>query len=127
MAGTPLKNLHMFEKICGDNFSRVVLTTTMWDEVETDVGERREEQLRTDYWKAMIERGSSVQRFYQDQKSAFVVLAPIIEEVNSRSALLLQKEVVDLGLRLNQTTMGRELYSDIGELVSRHQKCMERM
>jgi len=127
MAGTPLKNLRMFEKLCGEDFKRVVLTTTMWDEVETDVGDRREEQLRTEYWKAMIERGSSVQRFYQDQKSAFGVLAPIIEEVNSRNALLLQKEVHDLGLQLNQTTAGRTLHSELGELVLRHLKCMERI
>jgi len=122
-----LKNLRMFEKLCGDDFKRVVLTTTMWDEVETDVGERREEHLRTEYWKDMIERGSSVRRFYQDQKSAFDVLAPIIDEVNGRSALLLQKEVVDLGLQLNQTTLGRVLHLDIGELVSRYQKYKERM
>jgi len=122
-----LKNLRMFEKLCGEDLRRVVLITTMWDEVETEVGERREEQLSSDYWKTMIERGSSVRRFYQDQKSAFDILAPIIDEVNGRSALLLQKEVVDLGLRLNQTTMGRVLHSDIGELVSRQQRYMERI
>ena len=127
MAGTPLKNLRMFEKLCGEDLRRVVLITTMWDEVETEVGERREEQLSSDYWKTMIERGSSVRRFYQDQKSAFDVLAPIIEEVNTRSALLLQKEVHDLGLQLNQTTAGRTLHSELGELVSRYQKYMERM
>jgi len=122
-----LKNLRMFENLCGKDFRRVVLTTTMWDEVETDVGERREEQLRSEYWKTMIERGSSVRRFHQNQKSAFDILAPIIDGVNSRSALLLQREVVDLGLQLNQTTMGRVLHSDIRELVSRYQNYMERV
>ena len=122
-----MKNLRMFENLCGKDFRRVVLTTTMWDEVETDVGEKREEQLRSEVWKTMIERGSSVRRFYQDQKSAFDILAPIIDEVNDRGALLLQKEVVDLGLQLNQTSAGRVLYSDIGELVSHYQKYMERI
>jgi len=117
----------VFEKLCGEDFRGIVLTTTMWDWVDKDEGEDREEQLRTNYWKAMIERGSSVQRFYQDQKSAFDVLAPIIDKVNSRGALLLQKEVHDLGLQLNQTTAGRTLYSEIGELVKLYQSCMDRI
>ena len=127
MARTQLENLRVFEKLCGEDFRGIVLTTTMWDWVDKDEGEDREEQLRTNYWKAMIERGSSVQRFYQDQKSAFDVLAPIIDKVNSRGALLLQKEVHDLGLQLNQTTAGRTLYSEIGELVKLYQSCMDRI
>ena len=127
MARTQLENLRVFEKLCGEDFRGIVLTTTMWDWVDEDEGKNREEQLRTEYWKAMIERGSCVRRFYQDQKSAFDVLAPIIDKVNSRSALLLQKEVHDLGLQLNQTTAGRTLYLEIGELVKLYQSCMDRI
>ena len=127
MAGTPLKNLRMFEKLCGEDFENVVLTTTMWDEVEPEVGEMREAQLKSEYWKIMIDRGSSVQRFHQDQKSAFEVLSPIINRVNTKSALLLQKEVNDLGLQLKQTTAGRTLHAELGELVTRYQKYTERM
>ena len=33
MAGTLLKNLRMFEELCGkDALKNVILTTTMWDE-----------------------------------------------------------------------------------------------
>ncbi len=99
----------------------------MWDEVEEDVGDKREGQLKTEYWRSMIERGSSVRRFLNDQKSAFNILTPIFDEVNSRSALLLQTEMNELGLQLKQTTAGRTLYSEIGELVTRHQRCMERI
>ena len=89
MSGTPLKNLRMFEKLCGEDFRNVVLTTTMWDEVEPEVGEMREAQLKAEYWKTMIDRGSSVRRFHQDQKSAFEILDPIINGVDTKSALLL--------------------------------------
>jgi len=36
----------------------------------------------------------------------------IIDEVNSRNALLLRKEMSELGLRLNRTKAGRTLYSE---------------
>jgi len=122
MWGTALKNLHMFEKLCGHDFRGIVLVTTMWDEVERGVGEARETQLKWEYFKHLIDRGSSVRRFYLDQKSAFDILAPIIDDVNERKALLLQKEMNVLGLKLNQTTAGRTLYSKLVELVARHQK-----
>ena len=42
MAGTPLKNLQVFQKLCGrDALGKVYLTTTMWDEAER----RREEAV----------------------------------------------------------------------------------
>jgi len=122
MRGSPLKNLRLFEKLCGDDFGRIVIVTTMWDEVEQEVGEARETQLKWENFKLLIDRGSSIRRFYQDKKSAFDILAPFIDEVYGRRALLLQKEMNDLGLKLNQTTAGRTLYSKLGELVARHEK-----
>jgi len=122
MAGTPEKNLRMFEKLCGEDFRTIVIVTTMWDEVEKDVGELRETQLKYGLAKPLIDRGSSIRRFYQDKKSAFDILAPIIDNVNKRGALLLQKEMNVLGLKLKQTTAGRTLYLELGELVARHEK-----
>src|SRR6266498_842850 len=91
MAGTPLKNFHLFEKVCGDDFDKIVLTTTMWDDVEEEVGAERELELKTVYWKSMIERGSHVQRFLYTRESASEILAPVFNEVHTRSTLLLQK------------------------------------
>lgn len=127
MNGNPLKNLRVFEKLCGEDFKGIVLTTTMWNDVDEDEGERRENELRTEFWKCMINRGSSVKRFYGNRKSAFDILAPIFDEANHRSALLLQKEMNDLGLQLKQTAAGRTLHSELGELVKRYQECMERL
>ena len=56
MAGTLLKNLQMFEELCGkDALKNVILTTTMWDEVDEETGLAREEQLKNIYWKPMID------------------------------------------------------------------------
>ncbi|KXN84731.1 hypothetical protein AN958_12158 [Leucoagaricus sp. SymC.cos] len=58
MAGTPLRNLDLFEKICGPKwFGRVVLVTTMWDEVDEVTGVDREKQLKAEFWEGMLRRG----------------------------------------------------------------------
>ena len=121
MTGTPLKNLRVFQNLCGEDF-KSVLVTTNWDNVVKAVGESREAELKWTCWKPLIDGGSSVRRFDFTQRSAFDILAPIIDKVNKRSTLLLQKEMNDLGLKLKQTTAGRTLYLALGELVARHQK-----
>lgn len=114
-------NFRIFERLCGDDFSNIVLTTTMWDEVSESEGAAREDELIRDYWRPMMERGSYVRRFHYSQESALSILAPFFREVHKRSALLLQKELSDLRLQLNDTSAGKVLYLELGELVSRHE------
>ncbi|KDR82096.1 hypothetical protein GALMADRAFT_115026, partial [Galerina marginata CBS 339.88] len=55
MSGAYYQNLRMFDELCGEKAAaNVVLVTTMWDKVEADVGEMREEDLTKNYWKKMI-------------------------------------------------------------------------
>jgi len=121
MAGPALKTFRLFEKLCGESFNNIVLTTTMWDEVEEEEGQYREKELEDDYWKAMTERGSSVKRFLYTRESAFDVLGPIFEEVNKRSALLLQEEMNELKMQIKETSAGKTLYLELEDLVSRQQ------
>jgi hypothetical protein len=128
MAGTPLKNLRMFEELCGKNaFKNVILTTTMWDEVDEDTGVTREEELRGIYWKAMIDRGSSTGRFKGTRDSAFCLIAPLLDEANTRNKLLLQKELVDLDLRLSETHAGQKLRSEIKQLAKQQQELLHQI
>jgi len=120
MAGTPLKNIQVFEKLCEESFDKLVLTTTLWSEVDEEEGGEREQELKEGYWKSMIERGSPVKRFLFTRESAFEILTPIFDGVYTRSALLLQRETKDLSLHLKGTTAGNRLYMELGELVSRH-------
>ena len=124
MAGTTLKNLRLFEKLCGESFNNIVLTTTMWDVVEEEEGDRREKELEANYWKAMIERGSFVKRFLYTRESAFNVLGPIFEEVNRRNAVLLQKEMDDLKIHIKETSAAKALYLELEDLVSRQQNIL---
>jgi len=99
----------------------------MWDEVDESEGAAREDELTREYWRPMIERGSYVKRFLYTRESAFSILAPIFDEVYKRSALLIQKELNDLHLQLKETSAGKTLYLELGELVSRHEDILGRI
>ena len=128
MAGTPLKNLRMFEELCGKNaFHNVILVTTMWDEVDEETGEDREEELKTKYWRTMLERSSTTSRFLRTRESAFDIIEPLIDEANTRSSLLLQGELVDMRKSLPATAAGQELFSAMGQLVSQREDLLRRI
>jgi len=127
MAGTALKNLRLFESLCGEDFNRIVLTTTMWDEVDEKTGRNRETDLKKEYWEAMVERGSSIRRFLLTRPSAFEVLEPILREVSKRKTLLLQREVEDYKLKLNETRAGKTLSLQLEELVGSHEEKLNRI
>jgi len=78
MSGSPLRNLGYFQQLCDNELDRVILTTTMWDEVDEETGTNREKVLQADFWKPLIDRGSSVKRFLNDSTSAFDILRPIV-------------------------------------------------
>ncbi|KAL4062860.1 hypothetical protein J3A83DRAFT_4300977 [Scleroderma citrinum] len=81
MAGTPLKNFRVFEKLCGDHaMAQVILVTTMWDEVEDDVGKDRLAELRSTYWKGMISHGSTTFRYENTKESATRLLEEMAEK-----------------------------------------------
>jgi len=79
MSGSPLRNLRYFQQLCDNELHRVILTTTMWDEVDEETGTNRENVLQADFWKPLIDHGSSVKRFLNDSASAFDILRPIVQ------------------------------------------------
>ena len=128
MAGTPLKNLRMFEELCGKNaFHSVILTTTMWDEVDKEIGEERERELKEKYWKLMLARNSTTSRFLRTRESAFDLIEPLIEAANKRSSVLLQDELVEMRKSLPATAAGQELFSAMGQLVSQREDLLRRI
>ena len=96
--GSTLKNLDIFQKLCGDGaLKRVVFCTTKWSDIYPEEGERRTEQLKESYWKEMTEGGSTIHKFEDSQKSAWDVIAPIIEKdrYGKMDALQIQEELVE--------------------------------
>ncbi|KAH7925413.1 kinase-like protein [Leucogyrophana mollusca] len=103
MRGTPVKNLAVFEELCGkDALQNVVLTTTMWDEVSIEVGLEHEEQLKTQFWHPMISHGCRTARFESSSDSAWEIINQF--DINNRRAVKLQTEVVDEGKKFSETS-----------------------
>ena len=128
MAGTPLKNLRMFQELCGKNaFHNVILTTTMWDDVEEETGQLREEELKSRYWRSMLDRNSTTNRFLGTRESALRLIEPLIDAANKKSSLLLQQELVDLRNKLPETSAGAKLFSETELLVKQRQEVLERI
>jgi len=127
MAGTPLKNLQMFEGLCGRNtFKNIILTTTMWDAVDKETGEDRERQLKNKYWRTMLECNSTTSRFLRTRESAFELIEPLIDAANERSSVLLQKELVDMRKTLPVTAAASKLFSTMGQHVSKLEDLLRR-
>ena len=118
----------MFEQLCGRNaFKNVILTTTFWGEVDEETGSTREKELKEIYWKAMVDRGSNIGRFEGSRDSAFRLIAPFLDEANTRNKLLLQKELVNLDLKLSETHAGQRLRSEIKELARQQQELLQQI
>ncbi|KAH0829010.1 hypothetical protein J3R83DRAFT_2463 [Lanmaoa asiatica] len=128
MAGTPLKNLRVFRELCGkDALEKVYLTTTMWDEVEPRVGERRLDELKTDYWKTMMNRGAHIARCRSDDDSPQKLIRLILAQEDARKALLLQEEMGELKKELKETAAGQQLYSQLETLVEKQSELLRRI
>ena len=116
MAGTPLRNLRMFQRLCGDNALRnVMLVTTMWSEIDNVTALPREEELRTKYWGSMVKAGSRIARFDYNHESAWA----IVGQLNGTPLpVQLQVELVDEGTPLAYTSAGSALYQWFENIIS---------
>lgn len=126
--GTPLKYLDVFEKLCGKkNLQKVILTTTTWDQVDQKEGEDRERELETGYWRPMIQRDSTTNRFLRTRESALTIIDPLIDAANIRILALLQQELADMRKKLSPTSRARQLLSTMEPLLTQRKKLLRRI
>ena len=116
MEGIALRNWRAFEKICGEGFNKVVLTTTAWNDTDGDneVGDGNAQELE-DLWRSRAVWGWSMKHFNRDRRSAANVLSSILEDV-TKGPLRIQREVIDFKMNLKQTTAARVLYVELRDL-----------
>ncbi|KDQ53021.1 hypothetical protein JAAARDRAFT_197806 [Jaapia argillacea MUCL 33604] len=128
MSSSPLKNLRMFGKLCGDAAARhVVFVSSMWDKVDPAVAQEREAVLKDSFWKGMLDNGASVDRFANSPESAWHIVRKVVQNKEERGALLLQEELVDLQRRLNETEAGKTLYTLLQKLLSDEQETIRKL
>ncbi|KDQ53012.1 hypothetical protein JAAARDRAFT_39726 [Jaapia argillacea MUCL 33604] len=128
MSGSPHKNLRMFGKLCGDTAAhRVVLVSTMWDTVDPGTAEKREVELRDNFWKGMLDNRASYARFHNTTDSSWEIVNTVVRSKEAREVLLLQEELVDLQKRLNETEAGKALYTVLQKALSDQQETIRRL
>lgn len=117
MSGTSLKNLDMFQKLCGDEgLQNVIVVTTMWGEVTEATGSQREKELISEYWQDMIECGSQMRRFHDRHASAWEIIKSLKEV---RQPLQIQVEIVDKGLNLPLTSAGKTVFTWLDDFIKK--------
>lgn len=115
--------MRAFRKLCGDDaLGNVVLCTTMWDLVKPGEGERREQQLKGDFWKDMIAKGSTVVRHDGSVDSATAIVLGLLD--NSTFTSQLQRELSQ-GKKLTETGVGEAINEDLVRLQNEHRSEME--
>jgi hypothetical protein len=126
MQGSALKNLHMFQKLCGDRgLASVVLATTMWKGLEAteegrQMGQQRSEDLRKpEFWGAMIKRGSRIVRHEGSPESAKSIVGSLIDGASKGdgggAVLDIQVQMVDEGKTLDETAAGQFVQAEMLE------------
>lgn len=111
----------MFQKLCGENhLERVILTTTMWAEKESEEykkAEVQESKLRDDYWEMMMKRGSNVRRFEGGQASAWSILDKLIE--NRKQSIRIRHELSRNWRDAPDTAAGRPLHGILVNIIEK--------
>ncbi|EEU41567.1 uncharacterized protein NECHADRAFT_54135, partial [Fusarium vanettenii 77-13-4] len=119
--GSSMKNLKMFQQLCGDEaFGHVILATSMWDTLDEgskDVADQREQELvsRAEFWGTMYKSGSQVARWLGNEQSAQNIVSKIIEvhDKAGEAVLKIQQEMVNEDKDLDQTAAGQEVQREI--------------
>ncbi|KAI4087812.1 MAG: hypothetical protein L6R37_008280 [Teloschistes peruensis] len=120
-AGSQVKTLNIFKKICGElALKNVFLVSSRWHEVDEAQGASREQQLREKFWAYMLGHGSTMTRFYGTRDSAIGIASQLVSKQNI--ILEIQRELVDEGKTLKQTTAGAFVNDDITEMKARHEE-----
>ncbi|KDR82114.1 hypothetical protein GALMADRAFT_59333 [Galerina marginata CBS 339.88] len=113
MSGSHQRNLSMLGELCGTCAAKkVTLVTTMWDGIEpNDLGliEKKEEALKSTYWKSLLDHGASTARFQNTTASAWAVIGDILAKPVENTILHLQQEMANLKRPLEETEAAKRL------------------
>ena len=105
----------MFQELCGPAaYKNVVVLTTFWDQISTPEGARREEQLKSNFFRKLVEGGAQFMRHDRTVESSRKVLRHILPMPPTITQF--QKEIREDGKSLTETSAG-SLYSQEVEMV----------
>lgn len=131
MGGSALKNLHMFQRLCGDRgLSSVILATTMWAGLEgmdagNEIGSNREKELHMpQFWGSMFDRGSEIVRHDGTVESARTIISRLVDR-KAQVVLDIQVQLVDQNKTLDETSAGEYIQKELLDARKRFEKDIE--
>ena len=93
--GSDLRNLRMFQKLCGENnFANILIGMTWWDKEKPEIVAAREKVLRESdmFWGSMISGGARVARIPFEAQSCISLIESIVSD--EKMTLRIQEEMV---------------------------------
>ncbi|KAI1422584.1 hypothetical protein F5Y12DRAFT_786618 [Xylaria sp. FL1777] len=122
MTGGSLRNLQMFQKLCGrDCFQVLTLATTFWSDPPDKKQEAAENELCGKYWSDMLNNGATYMRHVGGPEAAREVLDHMINR-RRKFKTSIQVEMVEKGLRLDETGAGQQLSRDLIQARHKYEK-----
>lgn len=122
-----MRSLSIFRKLVGpDAYSKVILATNRWEEVQIEIGEGRERGLTSNskFWGLMRTRGCQVKRVLNTKDSAMDLIRCLVADKPAPVVLDIQRELVDNRKQLIDTAVGREAAGQHAEeLKARQSEC----
>ena len=123
MSGSSWRNADVFESLCGKGaLQNVMLVTTMWSNVNEEIGSAREDELKTLYWNSMIDSGSRMMRFDHTSQGAWHILDQL---TGNPQATALQVQIVDERKRLGETDAGIKHFGWLERLIAQFRRIIE--
>ena len=102
---TSLNSLRLFKKWCGyDAMTPVFLVTTMWDEVDEEVGVERLKELQATYFKEVVSHGSTPFCYDNSLESAKQLLEDVAKNLEPRHVTLPEKDIKPEGAKNRRWT-----------------------
>ncbi|PWW79468.1 hypothetical protein C7212DRAFT_361947 [Tuber magnatum] len=125
MEGSALKNLKVFQKLCGQEFlGNVFLTTTQWSNVDPAEGGIRENSLRGwDFWGGLIDEGATLQRFRGTRESGMELIRRLMQK--DQKPLDIQDQIVNKHMTLLETAAGKFINEELIAQEERHKEEIE--
>ncbi|KAH7924247.1 hypothetical protein BV22DRAFT_1035305 [Leucogyrophana mollusca] len=123
MGGASRRDFQMFQELCGEeSYQNVVICTNMWNSVNKDDAEAREEELRSKdiFFKPILDKGAQLHRHDNSLESAQTILRGLIAK--SLTVLRIQHELVDEWKDITQSAAFAELNRELMDQAERHRQ-----
>ncbi|CAL1717179.1 unnamed protein product [Somion occarium] len=121
--GPEREHIALLRYLCGDHaLKNLVVATRTCEDIPQEVADAREEELSLGdrIWKPALEQGARLMRDYGATKSAHDIVSALMEL--SPNTLLIQKQMVEVGLTFPNTTLGLALDSKVNDAADRYHK-----